>query len=185
MTDKTLYELEMETPEGRQGLAAAAAASRVGALLEQTFARSELTQDELARALGVTKGRVSQVLHGDGNVHIATVARFLAAMDTQLVISAQGTEGRMLESESRDRRSVDLCRSIVHMTWIDKSGVQTTDVALHHATPSTIPTLAHIERLGTEMPFALQGWAFEAAEQYQDAANKAASAEEIRPPAHV
>ncbi|MET9301904.1 hypothetical protein ABZX66_21530 [Micromonospora aurantiaca] len=74
------------------GLAAAAAAARIARLVNAGKNASGLTSKEIATKLAITEGRVSQILNGDGNVHIATVARFLRAMGYELSISAVPVE---------------------------------------------------------------------------------------------
>ncbi|MFJ6374152.1 helix-turn-helix domain-containing protein [Pseudarthrobacter oxydans] len=51
--------------------------------------RSDIDQKDLAKLVGVTEGRVSQVLHGDGNVHIGTLGRYMAALGYELELSAK------------------------------------------------------------------------------------------------
>ena len=92
MTDRSttpsLIEEEEATDVGAQGLAAADLAGQVMRLLEQALAASGLEQKDLAEKLGVTQGRVSQVFHGDGNMKIAAVARYLRALGYETSISA-------------------------------------------------------------------------------------------------
>ncbi len=92
MTDNpmtpSLIEEEEATDTGAQGLAAADLASQVMRLLEQALDASSLEQKDLAEKLGVTQGRVSQVLNGDGNMKIAAVARYLRALGYETHISA-------------------------------------------------------------------------------------------------
>lgn len=76
------------TPAGAQELAAARLAVNVNSLLSRAFTASGATQKELAGRLGLTEGRVSQVLKGDGNVMISTVGRFLRAMGYQASLTA-------------------------------------------------------------------------------------------------
>ena len=71
--------LEAQTPEGARELSAAEVMVRATTLLNRAFEQSGLTQRELAKTLGVTEGRVSQVLNGDGNVRLSTLARYLRA----------------------------------------------------------------------------------------------------------
>lgn len=78
-----------ETSEGRAGLAAARASHRVAGLLDRAKEFAKIKNSEIARGLNVSEGRVSQVLNGDGNFHIATIARFLSAMGYELVVSAR------------------------------------------------------------------------------------------------
>ncbi|RKS89586.1 helix-turn-helix protein [Microbacterium sp. AG790] len=72
----------------RVEMAGARLAVRVAELIRLTMARSELTQRQLAERLGVGEARVSQILRGDGNFHLATVARVFAALgyDTELKV---------------------------------------------------------------------------------------------------
>lgn len=60
--------------------AAAALAVRAASLLREAWAQSEaqgMTRQQLADRLGVHPSRVTQVLNGDGNVHLATLSKFL------------------------------------------------------------------------------------------------------------
>jgi transcriptional regulator with XRE-family HTH domain len=80
------------TSEGRLGLAAADLALRVRELLRRARDAAALSNTELAHRLEVTDGRVSQVMNGDGNIHIATLARFLRASGYTLQIHAVPAE---------------------------------------------------------------------------------------------
>ncbi|MGW4952143.1 helix-turn-helix domain-containing protein [Streptomyces parvulus] len=48
---------------------------------------------ELSSLLGVSEGAVSQVLNGDGNIRISTLARYLRAMGFEPRLSADSVEG--------------------------------------------------------------------------------------------
>jgi len=80
---RTLIEQEESTQEGKLDMAAARLAVQVSTLLNRAVESSGVSQRELAAKLGVTEGRVSQVLCGNGNVQIATAARFLRALGYQ------------------------------------------------------------------------------------------------------
>jgi DNA-binding phage protein len=98
----SLYEEVAAGPTGARDLAAARAALRAAQLLQLAKQRSGLTSRMLADRLGVGESRVSQVLNGDGNLHIATVARFLHAMGYELELSATAvTDGAPLQLPSR------------------------------------------------------------------------------------
>jgi transcriptional regulator with XRE-family HTH domain len=84
----TLIEEEEATEAGAQGLAAADLAAQVMRILEQALDASGLDQKTLAEKLGVTQGRVSQVLNGDGNLRVAAVARYLRALGYETHLSA-------------------------------------------------------------------------------------------------
>ena len=98
----SLYEEVAASPTGARDLAAARGALRVAQLLQVAKQRSGLTSRALADRLGVGESRVSQVLNGDGNLHIATVARFLHAMGYELQLSATAvTDGVPLQLPRR------------------------------------------------------------------------------------
>jgi len=104
MTKQTsLIEQYEATPEGRLDLAAARASIKVLALLNKAFDRSGLTQEELSEKLGVTAGRVSQVLNGDGNYTVATIAKFLAVMGEELVVNLDNPLPEPAASAQRNR----------------------------------------------------------------------------------
>ncbi|WP_073697193.1 helix-turn-helix transcriptional regulator [Mycobacterium sp. ST-F2] len=84
----TLIDEEQATDAGAQGLAAADLAGQVMRLLHQALEASGLDQKALAEKLGVTQGRVSQVLNGDGNMKVAAVARYLRALGYETRLSA-------------------------------------------------------------------------------------------------
>lgn len=86
--DPTLIDEEQATDAGAQGLAAAELAGQTMRLLQQALDASASDQKALAEKLGVTQGRVSQVLNGDGNMKIAAVARYLRALGYEVRLSA-------------------------------------------------------------------------------------------------
>lgn len=59
---------------------AARLAVNVVADMNRAVERAGIRQKELAERLGVTESRVSQILNGDGNLRVATVARVFAAL---------------------------------------------------------------------------------------------------------
>ena len=73
-------------------LAAAQATNRAGGLLHLALQASQLSQQELATRLGVSPGRVSQVLSGDQNLYLTTLARYLRAMGYGLGLEAHPEE---------------------------------------------------------------------------------------------
>ncbi|MHA7220007.1 helix-turn-helix domain-containing protein [Arthrobacter sp. MDT1-48-3] len=78
--DMSLVELREQTSKGQQGMAAARLALRVRATLLNALGASGLSQKELSERLEVGESRVSQILHGDGNVQISTLAKVLRAL---------------------------------------------------------------------------------------------------------
>lgn len=104
--DRSLYEEVADTRAGANALAAADLAIQVSRLLYLAISRTKITQADLAGRLGVTEGRVSQVLNGDGNVHIATLGRFMRAMGYRIQLRAEPTEGGLEPIEQqRPRRT--------------------------------------------------------------------------------
>jgi DNA-binding phage protein len=103
--EDSFYEARAVTRQGRLGLAAASAAAGVSRLLHAAKAASRLSSKEIAAELGVTEGRVSQVFSGDGNLHVATVARFVRAMGYELTIGAVPIEDKRPALDLRGRRS--------------------------------------------------------------------------------
>src|SRR6478609_7243158 len=104
-SDPTLIDEEQATDSGAQGLAAADLAGQVMRLLHQALDVSDLDQKALAEKLGVTQGRVSQVLNGDGNMKIAAVARYLRALGYEMRLTASPVTSGLprLPRESRRR----------------------------------------------------------------------------------
>lgn len=96
MTDenKPLVEELEEDPRVRSELAAARLASTVGALMEQVADATSAKYKDIAAVMGVSAGRVSQILSGDGNVRIATLARLLDACGYELELIARPKAGR-------------------------------------------------------------------------------------------
>ena len=108
MTEKqvSLVDQRRSTTEGRLGMAAAKLALETARLLSLAFsARKDLDQKNLAEMIGVSEGRVSQVLNGDGNLHIATLAKYMNALGYEIELLAKPivTEAEPLKVKSRRR----------------------------------------------------------------------------------
>jgi len=84
----SLVELEERSDEGKREMSAARAGVRVTNLLRKAFRLTKSSQRKLAERLGVSEGRVSQVLNSDGNLRITTIARYLRAMGYELQLEA-------------------------------------------------------------------------------------------------
>lgn len=91
-----------QDPIERSSLAAAELASAIGALIEQAIDASSRSKSEIAAGMGVTPARVSQLLAGDGNVRVATLARLLNACGYTVSVSATGA-GRTITVPRRSR----------------------------------------------------------------------------------
>lgn len=103
--DRTWIDEEQATDAGAQGLAAADLAAQTMRLLHQALEASDVDQKTLAEKLGVTQGRVSQVINGDGNMKVAAVARYLRALGYETRLSATPASPGLppLPRESRRR----------------------------------------------------------------------------------
>jgi len=86
---QSLVEERDSTREGRLAMAGARAAVSTVTLINQALDTSGLNRAELAAILEVTPGRVSQVLNGDGNLRVSTIARFLRAAGYRLKLTAE------------------------------------------------------------------------------------------------
>lgn len=91
-----------------QGMAAAELCVRVADVLNLALDQSGRSQKDLADRLGIGESRVSQVLRGDGNVHIATLGRFLRGIGykAKLVLEAADDDvPAFIEPQPKKRRA--------------------------------------------------------------------------------
>ncbi|ATG50876.1 hypothetical protein CFK38_04555 [Brachybacterium vulturis] len=97
--------IEQLRRERRQDAAAARAAVRAVGLMNEAHAMSELsTRRDLAEAMGVSEGRISQLLNGDGNVRVSTLARLLKASGFDLELALAGVPDAPRKKPRRSRR---------------------------------------------------------------------------------
>ncbi|MDG4667992.1 helix-turn-helix transcriptional regulator [Mycobacterium sp. 236(2023)] len=99
--ERTLIEEIEATDAGAQGLAAADLAGQANRVLQAALDASELDQKDLAAKLGVSPGRVSQVVNSDGNLRIAAFARYLRALGYEATITARPVESGLPELQTR------------------------------------------------------------------------------------
>jgi transcriptional regulator with XRE-family HTH domain len=64
-----------------------------------------MNRADLARALGVTPGRVSQILSGDGNLTLRTLAAVCVALDVRLDAKLVPNKGDFPEKDEQYPRS--------------------------------------------------------------------------------
>lgn len=132
---------EFEEDHPLDAAAARAAVSAVS-LINTTFDNGPReSQLELAKALGITEGRVSQVLNGDGNIRVSTLARFLKANGFDLLLQAEHPHASSRPSSPGwDRTSTHF---VSHDTEIyaDKYGIDNRDVLTFSHTPRPAGTL--------------------------------------------
>jgi transcriptional regulator with XRE-family HTH domain len=88
------YAAHAATAEGRLGLAQAEVRYRAVELIEEVLAAEQVTQRELARRLGRSESAVSQVLGGDRNLTLNTLAEYLHVLGRRLDLKAAPPEGR-------------------------------------------------------------------------------------------
>ncbi len=75
--------------EGKSAYARARARQDVLEALHEALESTGISQTELARRLGIRKGAVNQVLKGNGNLRISTLAEYLAALNLQVRITVE------------------------------------------------------------------------------------------------
>ena len=74
-------------------LASASLRGNVLHALDEGMEASGISQADLARRLGRSRSTVSQVLTGDGNLRVETLAEYLEAMGCELVVSVRVVDG--------------------------------------------------------------------------------------------
>lgn len=90
--DKRRSLAEQLREENPLDAAAARAAVAAVSVMNEAFEKSDLSsRRQLAGALGVSEGRISQILNGDGNVRVSTLARLLKASGFDLESDLAGT----------------------------------------------------------------------------------------------
>jgi transcriptional regulator with XRE-family HTH domain len=102
----SLYDRIAAKPRGGAALAAARLRRETLVALHEAFEASGLaSQSALARRLNLRRSAVNQVLRGDGNLRINTLAEYLYALGFELNITmVQAGEPRQAELEGRYSR---------------------------------------------------------------------------------
>ncbi|MDY0911578.1 helix-turn-helix transcriptional regulator [Rathayibacter festucae] len=113
-------------------------------------ARPDIDQKRLAELLSVSEGRVSQVLRGDGNIMVATVAKYLRALGYTLELKPVPADAKAPKLVRQSRRS--FAAHIYRTSFANKDAVYDNLSAV--VTPLEVdapePLLAP-ERVGTYM----------------------------------
>jgi transcriptional regulator with XRE-family HTH domain len=107
--------------------------------LEQQIQSKSLSKAELAKKLGVTKGRVSQILNNaDNNLSIRTIIRFARALGIKIAIVAY-------DDKDRDNKRGPINSEIFRICW-ENSGKPADFWSLEEAkcTAITTETLPHL-----------------------------------------
>jgi transcriptional regulator with XRE-family HTH domain len=77
----------VRTPEAAATVEAYNAAMRDVLAIEEVRADRQLTQEQVAQALGVSQANVSQIEHQD-NIYLRTLSRYIAALGGHLEVRA-------------------------------------------------------------------------------------------------
>lgn len=103
--EMSLVEIRESTPAGQQGMAAARLALRVRGLMQSALKVSGLSQKELAQRMQLGESRVSQILNGDGNIQISTLARVFRAIGYKIDFVAEPIDESVAPLPDRRKRS--------------------------------------------------------------------------------
>lgn len=114
---KTLYDDVASTSQGSAELAAARAASRVARLMGSAHKRSGVSQTAMAEALRVSKGRISQLLNGDGNVKVSSLAKVLDALGYELSLEAKPKNDSVPELTRRSATRANVSTPPADHVW--------------------------------------------------------------------
>jgi len=88
----TAFDHLIKSPEGRVAFCVEQTITNVTELLSKHLNESGMTQVQLASAMGVTPGRVSQLLDGNANLTLKSVAKALAAFGHVLKAASVAVE---------------------------------------------------------------------------------------------
>ncbi len=85
----SMYKEIMSTEEGRREVCAELAILSATELIVELMQKQGLKRKDLAERMGVSKSRVTQILNGDTNMKLSTLAYALAAMGEVLEVSSR------------------------------------------------------------------------------------------------
>lgn len=127
---KSMVDVLKGTKEGAMDFAAAALAVESIVFLNNALRASGITQAELAHRLSVTPGRVSQVLNGDGNLRVSTLAKFLSALEYEVHLRTTPLRDdlptlHVARSGRRARRKQENYTLALDVTGVRDGGVST------------------------------------------------------------
>jgi predicted XRE-type DNA-binding protein len=91
------------SPLGARELAASQLTNDALILLQTALSSTGVTQKQLADTLGIGESRVSQVINGDGNIKLTTLARYMRALGYAVTVSVTPVE-RNIPELTRERR---------------------------------------------------------------------------------
>lgn len=98
-----LFEEVGLSPKVSRELAASQLTNDALVLLQTALSSTGVTQKQLADKLGIGESRVSQVINGDGNIKLTTLARYMRALGYAVTVSVTPVE-RNIPELTRERR---------------------------------------------------------------------------------
>ncbi|MFE3118709.1 helix-turn-helix domain-containing protein [Streptomyces niveus] len=146
----SLYERFAGSVDGARRLASARLRHEALRSLHAALSASGLNQTELAARLGIRKSAVSQVLHGDGNLRVKTLAEYLSVMGYELDMRlVEAGEPRQAVIEERPVRPAFLERGAGRnqSQTLDRghSDLRVVEVGSHHVLMQVT-----VQSMGTE-----------------------------------
>lgn len=109
----SIYDRLVKIPKGARALSVSRLRYEVLKVLHGSLQKSGLNQAELAGRLGIRKSAVNNVLRGDGNVRVSTLAEYLHEAGFELEIKAVPL-GRPREGAVRE----------MHVAWVTRTPVK-------------------------------------------------------------
>ncbi len=132
----SLYDRFARSVDGARRLASARLRHESLRSLHVALDASGLNQTELANRLGIRKSAVSQVLHGDGNLRVKTLAEYLSAMgyelDLRLVEAGEPRKALVEERPVRPAFQEEHSKQDLSPAVQDQSDVRVVETQSHH-----------------------------------------------------
>ncbi|AEF40246.1 hypothetical protein [Hoyosella subflava] len=121
----SMVEQYAKTSRGAAELAAAEFTASISRLLWRAAKASPVRQGTVAETLGVSEGRVSQVINSDGNIYTAAFAKYMMTLGyrVKVVVEPINSSYPTIDSEpsrGRPRRSRTGHRTTVHAAKPDE-----------------------------------------------------------------
>lgn len=109
----SIYDRLVKIPKGARSLSVSRLRYEVLKVLHSSLQKSGLSQAQLASRLGIRKSAVNNVLRGDGNVRVSTLAEYLHEAGFELEVRAVPL-GRPREKAVRE----------MHIAWVTRTPVK-------------------------------------------------------------
>lgn len=140
---KSLFDIENETPHGKQESAAIFLTFEVARLLGNAFeSRPDLTVEDIADRVGVTPARVAEILsigddeRSEGNMYVVTLGRYLRAMGYTLKLTAVVAEDETDPHANADK--VNAFRRLSRRVRSNRPGAAERDEAYSKTLPGVV-----------------------------------------------